>query len=182
MAGQARGGVRPWRSAWPSRWFAGARCWWFAPSRSAESAVVESSFSPLGDSLFFAPAKKSKQKKAGPCVAPPTGVNLRCSAQRGRSRTRRPIGASNMRSLLSPFGPPLLGATKGTGTSTARRSPPAATTTSPATAGACFARARSAKPTSLSAVDVAVDLPSPTSRREAQWSGGMEAPACLRRL
>ncbi|TAM24769.1 MAG: hypothetical protein EPN60_13195 [Nevskiaceae bacterium] len=99
-------------------------------------------FSPLGDSLFFAPAKKSKQKKAGPCVAPPLGVNLRCSAQRGRSRTRRPIGASDMRSLLSPFGPPLLGATKGTGTSTARRSSPAAKTE--ATAGARFARARSA--------------------------------------
>ncbi|TAM25543.1 MAG: hypothetical protein EPN60_12070, partial [Nevskiaceae bacterium] len=42
---------------------------WFARSRSADIAGLDSFFSPLGDSLFFAPAKKSKQKKAGPCVA-----------------------------------------------------------------------------------------------------------------
>ncbi|TAM24256.1 MAG: hypothetical protein EPN60_13785, partial [Nevskiaceae bacterium] len=58
-----------------SHWLAGV---WFAHSRSAELAVGASFFSPLGDSLFFACAKKSKQKKAHPCVAPLRGA-LRCS-------------------------------------------------------------------------------------------------------
>jgi len=77
-------------------------------------------FSPLGDSLFFAPAKKSKQKKAGPCVAPLRGT-LRCSWPGGRARTRRPIGASNRRALPYPPSTALLGAYEGEGKSTALR-------------------------------------------------------------
>ncbi|ROH91735.1 hypothetical protein ED208_04940 [Stagnimonas aquatica] len=153
-----------------------AAWWWFARSRSFRCAGPGSFFSPIGDSLFFAPAKKSKQKKAGPCVAPLRGA-LRCSWPGGRARTRRPIGASDMRALPYPPSTALLGATKGTGTSTARRSSPAAT--SKATAGACFARARLAQQTSRSAVDVAFDvavagdvafdLPSPFVAPRVSW-------------
>ncbi|TAJ50836.1 MAG: hypothetical protein EPN60_09415 [Nevskiaceae bacterium] len=53
----------------------------FAHSRSFCCAGGEVFLSPLGDLLFFACAKKSKQKKAHPCVAPPSGVP--CDA-RGR--------------------------------------------------------------------------------------------------
>ncbi|TAJ51718.1 MAG: hypothetical protein EPN60_00540, partial [Nevskiaceae bacterium] len=95
-------------------------CWWFAPSRSAGCAGLDSFFSPLGDSLFFAPAKKSKQKKAVPCVAPLRGT-LRCSWPGGRARTRRPIGASDMRALPYPPTTALLGAYEGEGKSTALR-------------------------------------------------------------
>ncbi|ROH85609.1 hypothetical protein ED208_16890 [Stagnimonas aquatica] len=48
--------------------------WQFARSRSFDGVLFAVFFSPIGDSLFFACAKKSKQKKAHPCVAPPSGV------------------------------------------------------------------------------------------------------------
>ena len=120
LRGGVRGGGKPWQSAVLSSSSAGVRCWWFAPSRSVEFAAGASFLSPPGDSLFFAPAKKSKQKKAVPCVAPLRGA-LRCSWPGGRARTRRPIGASNRRALPYPPTTALLGAYEGEGKSKALR-------------------------------------------------------------
>ena len=49
--------------------------------------AVGREFAPAGDLLFFAPPKKSRQKKGGPTGRGPAG-SLRCSCAGRRCRTR----------------------------------------------------------------------------------------------
>ena len=79
------------------------------------------SFFRLSATHFSLLVQREVSKRKHPLSPAPLRGSLRCSASRGRSRTRRPIGASNKRSLLSPWSPALLGAYQGSRASQKQR-------------------------------------------------------------